>query len=98
MRFRGTLSRLVPAALWALVVAMLAATGFAVQKPSEETPLATYQVKHDHAVGSGRGELRITASGIEYVGASEREKTHSKTWSYDDIKRIELSKRKVTVF
>src|SRR5215204_3235450 len=38
--------------------------------------VATYRVGHDHAIGSGPGELVITNSGFEYRGTSEDEARH----------------------
>src|SRR6185295_2772517 len=59
--------------------------------------LATYQVDHDHAVGSGRGELRITTTGFEYRGASKDEARHSRIWRDDEIKRIDIGPERITL-
>lgn len=60
--------------------------------PDAEPALYTYKVAHDHRIGRGDGELRITEAGIEYRGASEGEARHDSVWRDDDIKRLELSK------
>jgi hypothetical protein len=59
--------------------------------------VAVYQVRHDHGVGSGRGELRITPDGFEFRGDGE-EKRHSRTWRDIEIKRIQLSEDSVEIF
>ncbi len=60
--------------------------------PDAKPALFTYKVKHDHRIGQGGGELRITETGIEYRGASDDEVRHNGVWRDDDIKRLELSK------
>ena len=57
--------------------------------------VASYQVDHDHAVGSGRGELRITATGFEYRGTSKDEARHSHVWRDGDVKRIDVERTKI---
>jgi hypothetical protein len=64
---------------------------------SDTVPIASYRVDHDHALGSGRGELRITEGGFEYRGTSEDESRHSRAWRYDDVKRIEVDAKKITI-
>lgn len=65
-------------------------------KDSDQT-IATYQVAHDHAIGEGRGELRITESGIEFKGEGKDEERHSRQWRDDDIKRLEISRNELRV-
>lgn len=65
--------------------------------PDAELTLYTYKVAHDHRIGKGDGELRITDAGIEYWGASEDEARHNGVWRDDDIKRLELSKTSLRV-
>ena len=65
--------------------------------PEAEPALYTYKVAHDHRIGKGEGELRITETGIEYRGASEGERQHDGVWRDDDIKRLELSKTNLRV-
>lgn len=60
--------------------------------PGAEPALYTYKVAHDHRIGRGDGELRITETGIEYRGASVDEARHNRIWRDDDIKRLEISK------
>lgn len=62
-----------------------------------EAPLYTYKVAHDHRIGKGDGELRITESGIEYRGASADEARHNRLWRDNDIKRLSLSKTDLRV-
>jgi hypothetical protein len=57
----------------------------------------TYQVAHDHAVGEGRGELRITDTGIEYRGEGKNEQRHSHNWRDDEIKRLSISRHELRV-
>lgn len=63
--------------------------------PDAASALYTYKVTHDHRIGKGDGELRITETGIEYRGASEDEARHNGVWRDDDIKRLELSKNEL---
>ncbi|MDQ3687223.1 MAG: hypothetical protein M3430_16730 [Acidobacteriota bacterium] len=65
--------------------------------PDAESALYTYKVAHDHRIGNGDGELRITETGIEYRGASDTEARHNGVWRDDDIKRLELSKTNLRV-
>ncbi len=60
--------------------------------PDAEPPLYIYKVAHDHRIGKGDGELRITETGIEYRGANEEEARHNGVWRDDDIKRLEIAK------
>ncbi len=65
--------------------------------PEAEPAIYTYKVAHDHRIGKGYGELRITGTGIEYRGASEDEARHNSVWRHDDIKRLEVSKTNLWV-
>ncbi len=65
--------------------------------PDAEPALYTYKVTHDHRIGKGDGELRITETGLEYRGASEDEQEHNRVWRDEDIKRLELSKTNLRV-
>lgn len=88
--------------LWSLVVACM--TAIATTSPAQdhatgttsaqaaETALYTYKVTHDHRIGKGDGDLRITEKGVEYRGSSADEARHNRLWRDDDIKRLELSK------
>ncbi len=60
--------------------------------PDAQTVLYSYKVVHDHRIGKGEGELRITEKGVEYRGVSADEARHNRLWRDDDIKRLELSK------
>ncbi len=62
--------------------------------PTENAGPALYafKVAHDHRIGKGVGELRITETGIEYRGESAEEARHTSLWRDDDIKRLEISK------
>ncbi len=62
-----------------------------------ETTEFTYSVEHNHAVGIGKGELRITKNGIEYRGESKNEPEHSRNWQDTDIKRIEINKKELRI-
>lgn len=64
----------------------------AAQTESAEPALYFFKVAHDHRIGKGVGELRITEKGIEYQGESAEEARHSQVWRDDDIKRLEISK------
>ncbi len=61
------------------------------------TTSITYNVEHDHGIGSGKGELKITNETIEYIGVSKNEFSHSKTWQDSDIKRIEFNKKELRI-
>jgi hypothetical protein len=90
--------------LCALALALLAggiasAQDTATQPSSDENPapVATYKVRHDHAIGSGPGELRVTAKGFEFRGEGE-EAEHDRSWRDEDLKRIEVHSREIEIF
>jgi hypothetical protein len=60
-------------------------------------PLATYKVRHDHAIGSGAGVLVITAEGFEFRGDGD-EAEHSRAWRDEDVKRIEIRTGEIEIF
>jgi hypothetical protein len=64
---------------------------------ADAEPLAVYRVRHDHAIGSGAGELRITPTGFEFLGEGE-EARHSRVWRDEDLKRIELRAHEIEIF
>lgn len=64
----------------------------AAQTESADPALYVFKVAHDHRIGKGVGELRITGTGIEYRGESDDEARHTSVWRDDDIKRLEISK------
>jgi len=59
--------------------------------------ISTYKVIHDHAVGAGNGELRITATGIEFQGEGKDEPRHSRHWRDEEIKRLAISRDELRV-
>src|SRR5262245_26532946 len=61
---------------------------------SVATVIATYRVRHKHAIGSGTGELLIRMSGFEFRGRGD-EARHSRAWRDDDLKRVELSREHI---
>ncbi|MEP7272894.1 MAG: hypothetical protein ABI882_15440 [Acidobacteriota bacterium] len=75
----------------AAVVAQIAEAR--VGKPGE----VTYKVVHDHAVGKGRGELRITDTSIEFTGEGKDEERHSRNWQDEAIKRLSISRNELRV-
>jgi hypothetical protein len=78
-----------------LAAAMSAAAAVATAQESvkgADQAIATYQVAHDHAIGEGRGELRLTEAGIAFKGEGKDEERHSRNWRDDDIKRLEISR------
>ena len=86
------------ASVWA--VASFAQTASPTPTPARETApnaLYTFKVEHDHRLGKGSGELRITESGIEYRGASSNEQRHSQVWRDEDIKRLEVTKTELRI-
>jgi hypothetical protein len=82
----------------------LAATVSAAAQPAaaqESSPgtaaIAAYQVAHDHALGEGQGELRVTESGVEFKGDGKDEDRHSRHWRDEDIKRLEIKRNELRV-
>ncbi len=65
--------------------------------PPGDSPVAVYRVRHDHAVGSGSGEMRITNAGIEFRGEGDEAKD-SRVWRDEDIKRLEIHEHEIEVF
>lgn len=87
-------------ALMSVIAVVVFAQDAAPGKPAtkEQKPTAmTWKVEHDHAIGEGTGELRITESGIEFKGESKDEERHSRAWQDGDIKRLEISRDKLRV-
>ncbi|HQR37511.1 MAG TPA: hypothetical protein PLF26_03835 [Blastocatellia bacterium] len=70
----------------------------AAQSGAPPAAVATFKVAHDHAVGSGEGELTVTVEGFEYRGTGEKEARDSRTWRDDDIKRIELDADRIKLY
>jgi len=60
-------------------------------------PVAVYKVRHDHAIGSGPGELRVTSEGFEFRGEGD-EAEHSRAWRDTDIKRVEIRSGEIEIF
>lgn len=83
--------------LFAVTMSAAAAVAAAAQDPAKDEPVAVYSVAHDHAIGEGNGELRITGSGIEFKGEGKDEDRHSRNWRDDDIKRLEIKHNELRV-
>lgn len=64
---------------------------------SRSAVITTYKVLHDHALGKGKGELRVTDTGIEFKGADKDEERHSRNWRDDDIKRLSIARDELRV-
>jgi hypothetical protein len=48
----------------------------------------TFQVRHDHIVGSCKGELTFNDTSVEYsTGRTE----HARVWKYEDIQQLEIA-------
>lgn len=96
------LTRITKKLYWSLLLAAMALTTAVAQ---DQTPAAksnspvisTYKVSHDHAIGKGKGELRITDTGIEFKSEDKDEERHSRTWRDEDIKRLSISRAKLRV-
>ncbi|RPJ53438.1 MAG: hypothetical protein EHM23_30960 [Acidobacteria bacterium] len=73
--FQYILVTLVPVLVLSLVIPALAQAPF------------VFEVRHDHLIGSCRGELFL--SNDQAVFKSEK-KEHSRTWKYGDIQQVEL--------
>ncbi len=84
-------------ALLAAMVTLAAMAGAAEDSAKGAAPVAVYRVAHDHAIGEGKGELRITESGIEFTGEGKEETRHNCNWRDDDIKRLELKRNELRV-
>lgn len=79
--------------LWsAISLAQSSAQNKPAARESADPVLYTFKVAHDHRIGNGIGELRITESGIAYRGDSAEEERHSQVWRDADIKRLEITK------
>ncbi|MBS1806629.1 MAG: hypothetical protein JST84_00385 [Acidobacteria bacterium] len=85
---------------WMLFVAMVTTMAVAQDSTAAKNSIqviATYQVAHDHAVSTGKGELRITDTGIEFKGEDKEEARHSRAWRDEDIKRLAISRHELRV-
>ena len=88
---------------WLLLVAMMTTRGVAQDSAAAKNSIqviATYKVAHDHAVGTGQGELQITDAGIEFKSEDKEEARHSRNWQDEEIKRLAISRveLRVTVY
>ncbi len=84
-------------AIWSATALTQSSARKTPASPKTEPALYTYKVSHDHRIGKGLGELRITESGIVYTGASKDEERHRQVWRDDDIKRLEISKKELRI-
>jgi hypothetical protein len=82
--------------LFAVTISAMA-TAAVAQDPAKDEPVAVYSVAHDHAIGEGKGELRITDSGVEFKGEGKDETRHSRNWCDDDIKRLEIKPHELRI-
>jgi hypothetical protein len=100
-RVRGagafTASALVLLAGWLAPIRASAQDDASSPKAGEVMSIATYKVRHDHAIGSGAGELVMRADGFEFRGEGD-EAEHSRTWRDEDIKRIEIRAGEIEIF
>ena len=78
-------------------VATVAAAQLPEASQAAKPAAAVYKVVHDHALGKGEGELRITATGIEFTGAGKDEERHNRIWRDDDIKRLSMARDELRV-
>ena len=84
--------------LWsAITLAQSPAPNKPAARESGDPALYTFKVAHDHRIGKGIGELRITESGIAYRGESAEEERHSQVWHDTDIKRLEITKTELRI-
>jgi hypothetical protein len=86
----------------ALVSEARPTAGQSVETPAAEgrhgsEAVAMYSVRHDHAIGSGKGELVIRSGGFEFRGEGD-EAEHSRSWRDEDIKRIEIRSAAIEIF
>jgi hypothetical protein len=52
-----------------------------------QTEQFSFRVRHDHAIGSCEGTLVFSGQGVRY---ETKEKSHSWSWSYPDVKFFEI--------
>jgi hypothetical protein len=94
---RFPVSTLFVAAIATLVAPASAQDNSAHAADETPAPLATYKVRHDHAIGSGAGVLVITTKGFEFRGDGD-EAEHSRAWRDEDVKRIEIRSDEIELF
>ena len=82
-RFRYILTALVP----------VLAFGPVIPAP-EQAPPYVFKVRHDHLIGSCKGELSF--SDVQATFKSEK-KEHSRTWKYADIQQVELHADRISI-
>jgi hypothetical protein len=84
----------------ALLFAALALTPLFAQTRENDgaaPAVFTRSVEHLHGIGAGKGELRITAAGIEFQPTNPREARDRRVWVDEDIKRLEITRTQVRV-
>lgn len=56
----------------------------------------TYEVRHKHVRNGGPGVLSFTADGISFT-ESGKKASHSRSWKYEDIQRLELGAEELRI-
>lgn len=64
---------------------MLLTLCLSLRLAAQETPVYTFDVEHDHVVGSCQGTLKIFESGIHFVSDEPKD---SRDWKFLDIHRV----------
>jgi len=54
----------------------------------------TFQVRHDHLLGSCTGDLVFTDAAVEYRASKTG---HARTWKYEDIQQLELAPGHISI-
>lgn len=85
------------AGVWVAASFAQTASPIPVGGDTAHNALYTFKVEHDHRIGKGIGEIRITESGIEYRGGGLNEQRHSQVWRDEDIKRLEVTKTELRI-
>jgi len=55
---------------------------------------ATFQVRHDHLLGSCTGDLVFTDAAVEYRASKTG---HARAWKYEDIQQLELTPERISI-
>ena len=66
---------------------MIAALALIMVLQEQPAKVQSFQVRHEHAVGSCTGTLTFSATDIRY---ETKEKKHQRTWNYPDVKFFEI--------
>ncbi len=78
-------------------VAIVGMLLFGMSSPALLGQLHTYEVRHQHWHKGATGTLRVSGDGISFDEHGKKNKTHSRTWRYEEIEQLTVSPSELRV-